>query len=167
MKKRKRNQHGFALLVVVMIVALISVIALTLLDFLQVDIAITGQNRMSAQAAFVADVGNIELVDHQSTESLLPPMDSPVVAVAPPPGSWVNRPVGGADNPPETYQGQVRFLKHVYVTESAQDIVRGLVYEFAAVGNVNNGDATSEVRSEATIERAFDPGLILPQIHAR
>jgi hypothetical protein len=166
-KFKKQNQHGFALLVVVMIVALISVIALTLLDFLQVDIAITGQNRLSSQASFVADAANIELFDHPSFEGDLPDLANPTVAVVPPAQSYVNRPNASADSAPETYQGQVRLLKHVYVTESAQDITRGLVFELATVGSVNNGDATSEVRTEFMKTVTKGKGDILPQIHAR
>jgi hypothetical protein len=170
MMKRKTNNRGFAMLVVVMIVALVSVVGLTLLNFLRIDLSIVGQNRRTTEARFLADAGNIELVDDVTTESILPdPRINPDLVVDVPPvlNSWVNRPLGEAGSAPETYGGRISLLRAVPISESTLTITRGLVFEVATIGSSNNGDATSEVRSEVIKVTSVPAGTILTPLHAR
>lgn len=167
MKSRASGRRGFAMLVVVMIVALVSVIALTLLNFLQMDLSIVGQNRRAAEARYLADAANLEIVDHISTEMFLttvvrtePELTAPVPVV---PDSWVNRPVGTETSRPEVYTAQATFLRRITVSENSLRVVRGDVYEISATGVVNDGDASSQVRSEVIRLVTVDPDSPLDQ----
>jgi hypothetical protein len=158
------------MLVVVMIVALVSVVALTLLNYLQIDLSIVGQNRRATEARFLADAGNVELADHQATEAQLPDTNTYpdlVAPINPPNDSWVNRPNGDSDAAPETYTGQISFLRQVYIAESTLTVTRGNVFELAVTGQINGGDAASEVRSEVMKLTTLPLGSQLPRMHAR
>lgn len=162
--RRASGTRGFAMLVVVMIVALVSVIALTLLNFLQMDLSIVGQNRRAAEARYLADAANMEIVDHLSTEEFLTTVvrtDPELTAEVPiVPDSWVAR-AGDETARPETYNARATFLRRITVSENTLTVVRGDVYEISATGVVNNGDASSEVRSEVIRLVTIDPNAIL------
>jgi hypothetical protein len=169
-RHRSERQRGFALLVVVMVVALISVVALTLLDVLRIDLAIVGQNRAIAQARFVADAGNIELVDNLDTEGLLPDaITAPAtltVAVPPVTGTLINRPQT-ADEAAQTYQGEIRLVRFGPATNCSLSVCRDLFFEIRTVGEIGNGDASSEVRSMSKKVTTFPRGTIITNMHGR
>ena len=136
----------------------------------KIDLSIVGQNRRATEARFLADAGNVELVDHSDTEAQLPDTNTYpdlIAPIAPPADSWVNRPAGDADAAPETYTGQISFLRQIPIAESTLTVTRGNVFEVAVVGTINNGDASSEVHSEVMKLTTLPQGSQLPRMHAR
>lgn len=178
--RKKGQERGFALIVVVMIVAAISLVAVTLLNFVNLDVVIAGQNRKTFEARAVADCAAFEVLDHADTPGLLPDFASNnlqyvasdphgifgAAGTAPAGTSYCITP-GTLDKPAQDYSADVRLLRYVPLTESSLNWSRALVYELRTIGEIDNGDATSEVRAEIWRVASYAPGTLLPRIHAR
>jgi hypothetical protein len=179
--RRRSEEEGFALIVVVMIVAAISLVAVTLLNFVNLDIILTGQNRKTVEARTIADGAVFELYDRDDLADFLPDMrDANLQTVVsdphgrfgaagtqPPGGSRFIDPTGSADRPITNFTADIRFLRFGPIVNTGLNTARGLFYEIRTVGEVNNGDSTSEVRVEVRNMQAFSAGDLLTPRHAR
>lgn len=189
----RSDARGFALIVVVLIVALLSLVAATLLNLVKLDLTVVGQNRKNLEARVVADGSLMEIIDDNRVLQAdhLPDLTNPtlrwVVAdpsdtfgggavpselpcPAPPPAPQPNpcfiRPASD-DGPARDYAADVRMIRDVPISESSITHTRGVVYEVRSIGNVNNGESTHEVRAEVWKTRTVQPGAVLPRKHAR
>jgi hypothetical protein len=188
----RRDQRGFALIIVVLLVALLSIVAVSLLDVINLDLVISGQTRRTNEARAVADGVAMELQTHvnmdndQASGGWLPsftevPDLTYVVAdpddiLAPagtvdPPDSYYKTP-GDLTRSASTFTSDVRFLRYVPITETSLNWSRALVYELRTLGQVgppgtDATDSTSEVRVEFSRVVNYQPGMLLPRFHAR
>ncbi|MCK6545823.1 hypothetical protein L6R52_08140 [Myxococcota bacterium] len=179
--RRRPEEQGFALIVVVMIVAAISLVAVTLLNFVNLDIILTGQARRTIEARTIADGAAYEIYDRDDLGDFLPDMRSNALQTvlsdprnmfgggvqAIPGGSQFIDPNGTADRPPTTFTADIRFLRYGPIVNTGLNTARGLYYEIRTIGEVNNGESTSEVRVEVRNMQAFSAGDLLTPRHAR
>lgn len=185
----KRGQRGFALLLVVLIVALLAVVAATLLDLVRIDLSLVGQMRRTAEARMLADGALFEVLDDQELSNHLPTLDEATlrrdivengvkdgVPLDDTNSAYVRFDVdtGGTTDPSDdvrqplqSYSANAQFVRFGTVPESSLGLFRALVYEVSATGDVNRGQATSEVRGEIVRTVAYNRGAVLPQRHAR
>ncbi|MEQ9501316.1 MAG: hypothetical protein RIT81_30890 [Deltaproteobacteria bacterium] len=170
MKKRRRrnpNQRGFALFIVVLVVALVAVAGGTLLDMVNVDLVIAGEHRKAAQARAVAIGGAQETM----ADTNLTPANMPI---DPANNSWVyatdqgglprRDPLGISSvmdetnstfvkNPgnvtlQESYTSNIRLLRLGPALDTSVDQATAVFYEVQSVSTIGDGAASKEVRAE-------------------
>jgi hypothetical protein len=74
--RSERNERGFALLIIVLLVALLALTGATLLDLVSVDLQIAGEHRKVVKAQMVADGALREVLGDRFTDDLLPEFDA-------------------------------------------------------------------------------------------
>lgn len=166
MMRGTSERRGFALLVVMMIVAFIGLGAAALLDLVNLDIGIAAEHRkaLEAQSASVGAV--LEAVGDDEFMMRLPPMtdvDLTVPLVRRVGGVYQLDPEGIASQRILTpnnsahieslgtdweagYEADVRFLRLMRASDSSTDLPIA-VYEVTAKATVSGGDATSQARA--------------------
>jgi hypothetical protein len=161
---RNKKQRGFALMIVMVVVALLAVAAITQLCLIVVDLNIVGHNKRSADALAVADGAVMEVIDDQRAASFLPDFTTPQLSstYTPSPGSAFVDPWAG-----QNYTAGLKLLRFVPLTESSRTWSHALIYEVDALGDSSNGEGSAEIRSQIFKTVALAPGIILPRIHAR
>lgn len=170
MKKRRHNprQRGFALFLVVLIVALVAVAGGTLLDFVEVDLIVTGVNRQT-KIAHATSVGGVleTIADETLTVPNLPidPTATPVFDYADDSVTPTRNP-GGVGGPPtamnennsaftrfvgttlqESYSSDVRMVSVGLAEDTSVNAGRAVYYEVRALSNVADGSASKETRA--------------------
>lgn len=191
MRRRKAHpkQRGFALLVVVLIVALIGVAAVALLDIVNVDLIIAGQHRQTVDAQAIALGAMYEVISDSRVDGTVLPRPDTVglkydyaQAQA---GGFVRDPGGlsatgmTAMNPAnsayvrntgtsvaEGYAADISLLRLAPQLDSAVDL-RAAVYEVTVESTVSNGAATHQVRTIVSRMVGGLGGRQLTQEHAR
>lgn len=185
---RKNPRGGFALLIVVLVVALIGVTGVALLDIVNVDLLIVGQHRRSVDATANAMGAMYEVVSDQRLDAFKPRPDTPGLSyqyagksggiyVRDPAGRFLTQPMNSGNSAfvdnvgtgiEEGYEAEISLVRLVdQVENNSINKVRMLVHETRVVANINNGDATKEVRSLQSTLITVPNGLIAPYSHAR
>jgi type II secretory pathway pseudopilin PulG len=164
MKRRPnpRDRRGFALIVIVLVVAMMSVVAATLLSSIGSELSIIGRRRETWAARQIADSGAREMLANNG--ALLPDFNTANLETTWQPSA--NSPaVDSASG--SGYTGKYRLLRFVPVSESSEGSVRALVYEIDSTGQYLANDSTSEVAGEVYRTVAVAQGIVAPRIHAR
>lgn len=162
---RRRNpaagEAGFALLIVMLLVAMLAVGALSLLDMVNLDIVMVGEERRYTRAKETAEGGFFEMVNDTQTPDLLPGLDhlSLSEAYSPPPQS-----VFIAEN--ESYEGNFELLRIVPLSESSHTLTRAVVHGLQTTAR-SGSRASADVEVEIYRVMAYRPGTIFPRRHAR
>ncbi len=170
MKKRRTpnpDARGFALFIVVLVVALLAVAGGTLLDMVNVDLLIAGEHRRSHKARTLAVGGAMETM----ADTALTPSNMPIDPLNP---TWVyasdqggvprRDPAGiasamdetnssfvrnpGNVNFQESYTSNIRLLRLGPTLDTSVDQATAVFYEVQSVSTVGNGAASKEVRAE-------------------
>ena len=187
---RRRPQtrtRGFALLVVVLLVALIAVAAVALLDIVQVDLLVVGQHRRTMDAQALAVGAMMEVVSDDNLRTQLP--DPSVLNLAyqyagKQAGGYVRDPTGRFLTTPMTplnsayvrdlgtsvergYDANVELLRVSNPTNTGLTDSQTLTYEVTVIADVNNGETTKEVRAQIARVVAVQSGTLLTTRHAR
>lgn len=191
MKKRRAphpDQRGFALFIVVLVVALLAVAGGTLLDMVNVDLLIAGEHRRSHKARTVAIGGAVEtMADTTLTPGNMPndPLN-PVWVYALDQGGVPRRDPAGLSVPmdetnstfvrspgnptlQESYTSNIRLLRLGTPKDTSIDTV-AVYYEVQSVSSIGNGAASKEVRAEIYRIAQGTGGRVLENaagIHAR
>lgn len=184
----RHSRSGFALLIVVLIVALVGVAAVALLDIVNVDLLIVGQHRRTVDAYSNAIGAMYEVTaDGRMDDTVRPTPQSPsptLVLAQKTAGVYMRDPTGAfgtqvmnntnsayVDNLGTTleegYEATINYLGYRPLPDTGQDKIIGLMYETVVVASVNNGDATKEIRAITTKPITVSNGYIPPRIHAR
>ena len=169
MKKNRTprpEQRGFALFVVVLVVALVAVTGGTLLDLVNVDLVISGEHRKTATAQTVAIGGALETIADATLTPGNMPLDptQPTWTYATDAGGLPRRdPAGITVNMDETnsafvrapgtaiqesYSSNIRLIRLGPALDTSVDKATAVIYEVQSVSNINNGAASKEVRTE-------------------
>lgn len=186
-RRPRRRQEGFALLVVVLIVALIGVTAVALLDIVNVDLSIVGQHKRTLTAQANAYGALVEVASDANLSNRLPTLTTNQLRyryadqVA---GNWVRDPDNAFGTAPmnptnsayiqnlgtsveEGYQADVRLLRVGNPQDTGLTTAQTITYEITVVSSVNNGAATKEVRALMTQTVSNQNGTIQTETHAR
>src|SRR5687768_7166537 len=75
-RQPKRSRAGFAILVVMMVVALMSVAGIALLDFVSLDLLLVGESRVRAEATLAAEGASLEVLEDAEARNFLPDLTS-------------------------------------------------------------------------------------------
>lgn len=188
-RRPRKSRSGFALLIVVLVVALVGVAAVALLDIVNVDLLIVGQHRRTADAVALAygamnEVNSDQRVD--GTVRPLPNSPSPTYVYARKNGlgNYQRDPNGVVATTPMTdtnsayvknlgtsleqgYEATINLLRYQPVNGTGLNRVYAATHETVVVGSINNGEATREVRAITTQPFSRSNGYIPPRIHAR
>lgn len=187
-RRRPQSQaRGFALLVVVLLVALIAVAAVALLDIVQVDLLVVGQHRRTMDAQAVAVGAMMEVISDDTLRTQLP--DPSVLSLAyqyagkqganyvrDPTGRFVTIPMTAANSAfvraagtsvEQGYDANVELLRVSNPTNTGLTDSQTLTYEVTVVSSINNGEATKEVRAQISRVVGVQSGTLLTTRHAR
>lgn len=188
-RRNPRNQRaGFALLIVVLVVALVGVSAVALLDLVNVDLLIVGQHRQTVDA-FATAYGAMNEVNADSridgTIRPLPNSPSPTYVYAQKvAGTYTRDPAGIVVSQPMTpnnsayvkdlgtgleqgYEADISLLRFVPVNDTGLNRVYMAAHETRVIATVANGALTKEVRAVTLQPFTRSNGYIPPRIHAR
>lgn len=191
MIRKNKEKRGFALLTVMMIVALIALGAAALLDLVEIDLGVAAEHRKTLAAQSNAVGAVIETIGDDNFTAALPPLDDPdltTTLVMRDTGSYqryptdTNNPAGfptattitygdspfvgnvGGDSE-DGYESEARFLRLVPPTDSSVDLPMA-IYEVEVLASVSGGDASS--RATALVKRHVNRGVNLrSQRHGR
>ncbi len=185
--KAQSKPRGFALLVVVLIVALIGVAAVALLDIVNVDLLIVGQHRQSVDAQALALGAMYEVIsDSRVDGTVLPRLDTPTLRYVysrAQGGGFVRDPAGligvtvmdatnsayvkdSGTGVAQGYTADIDLLRLVTVQDSGVTI-RTAVWEVTVESSVSNGQATQQVRALVGRVTSGQGGLVTVGRHAR
>jgi hypothetical protein len=162
-----KNERGFALIVVVLIVALLAVAAATLLDLVNVDLDLVGQQRRLIGARQISDGAMLEQLNSEQFGTHFPDftnVENPLPTPSDANSLFVNY-VGTSVE--ETYQGKIRLLRFAPVAETSLNMLHAVTYEVSTVSDINNGQASNEARTEIIKIVPYPKGVMLPRHHAR
>ena len=188
-RKHRQDEGGFALLVVVLLVALVGVSGVALLDMVQVDLNIVGQQRKTTRAQTVAVGGMLELLSDTQ-------VGNAANLAQPQPGQTMIRYVGTnagtlmrfPDGPPtpealtpsnsavaanlgtrleDSYEADISYLRAVPLEDTSLQRVVAIVYEARVASRVYDGEASSEIRSEFFRPVTLSQGYQIPNISQR
>lgn len=157
----QRDEAGFALLMVMLLVAMLAVGALSLLDMVNLDIIMVGEERRFSRAKEAAEGGFFEMVNDTETPDLLPTLNHATLRE-----SYTTSPqsVFIAEN--ESYEGNFELLRIVPMAESSHTLTRAVVHGMHARGR-SGSRASADVDVEIYRVMAYRPGTIFPRRHAR
>ncbi len=178
MRRIKEQQRGFALLTVVLMVALMTMVLLIVGDVVSVDFSLLGEHRKNIRAENNAEAAMREVLGNRDAQDNLPDFsdanlrfdfvscagatctsNSGVPAILDENNSSIV-------NDDDTYRADARFIRRGPQMDTSLG-AEILVYEVSAVATVAGGDASSQVRSEVFVYSEREPGRIIPTIHAR
>lgn len=186
MKRAARRARGFALLVVMLLVALVGLGAAALLDIVNVDIVIAAEHRKAVEADSAAVGAVLETISDPNFAGMLPdPQEGELItrvverqggayvvdptgevstrALAPEDSAFIDR--QGTENE-DGYESDVSLLRIIPRQNSSHKFAVA-VYEVRARASVSGGDASSEARSLIYLPVAVRSDQVTRQRHAR
>lgn len=184
--RKPSRRRGFALLVVMLLVALIGIGAAALLDLVNIDLGIAAEYRKSIEAESASVGAVLETIGETNFERRLPQLDSPNLRtrlVTRQAGAYIldpddvvgSRTISAADSPhidrvgtyaEDGYESDVRLLK--IVAKEDTSLTRPVaVYEVRAKASIAGGDASREARSLVYVPTGIQASRVTRQRHAR
>lgn len=161
MRRRDGGQAGFALLMVMLLVAMLAVGALSLLDMVNLDIIMVGEERRYSRAKEAAEGGFSEMVNDTETPDLLPTLNHSTLREdykAPAASVFIQE--------FERYEGNFELLRIVPMAESSHTLTRAVVHGLHTTGR-SGSRASADLDVEIYRVMAYRPGTIFPRRHAR
>ena len=160
----KDQQRGFTMIVVIMIVAILAVMGVALLNLLNLDNNLVGQSRRGLHARDIAMGGTVEVINMSNLTDLLPQNTDTNLSVL----IQANQNSAfSVANDADDYQSRVSLMRVAPLTESSQGLSRAVVYEIVTRSRYENGEATSEVRTEIYRPASWEGQSIQPRRHYR
>jgi hypothetical protein len=169
MKRRGSQQRGFALIIVVLILAVLGFAGTIVLNTITIEQRMMGMARLSLDARTVADGALSEVVNDRDLEASLPDYASSNMTSAtysPSPSSPF---VGGMtiDQPERDYDVTIQLVRTVPIFESSIQTIRAFVYDINVTSTINANQAADEATAQAFKLFAMQSGTVLPNMHAR
>lgn len=159
---RRSQRRGFAMFTVVMMVAVVSIVGVTLMDLVSIDVLIAGNERRSAEAREVAEGAMMELINDEMTPGMLPMLDGPNLQVTLQSSSGSQ-----FTGTFRTFNATAELLRIAPISESSHTFSRAIVHEISVQSEVGRGEAGFEVSAEIYRTASFRPGMVLPRRHSR
>jgi len=161
---KKKQRRGFALFVVVLLTAMLSVVAMSVLDLVRIDLLLAGHERTNDEAREVAEGALMEVINDEETPTLLPMLDDSDLAESYTPSTlspFVR------DSGARSYEASARLLRIVPMSESSHSFSRAIVHELESDADAGYGNASFRASTEVFRTVSFRPGIVLPRRHAR
>lgn len=184
---RTGSQRGFALLIVMMLVALVGLGAAALLDLVNVDIGIAAVQRKSVEAESASVGAVLETIGDANFARMLPQLDDAdlrtalverqsdgtyvidpdgVVAtrvISPAESAFIEAPGGYSE---DGYESDVRLVR-IIPRQNSSHTFAVAVYEVRARASISGGEASREARSLVYLPVAVRADRVSRQRHAR
>ncbi len=187
--QKRARRGGFALIIVILLVALVAIGAASLLDLVNIDLRIVGEQSKIAKADDAANGALSEVMGHQDFKMFLPLYDAPnleydyvgkvgtnfvwdpnnvngVQANIAPASSEVVAHLGDATYA-QGYEATARLLRRSRALDTRLDSTFALIYEIEVRSEVGGGTASREIRAQAYQFMTVPIGTKIPQRHAR
>jgi Tfp pilus assembly protein PilX len=152
MKTHSESQRGFALLIVVLLVAFLSVTAATMLDVVSVDQILVGRGASQQRAKALAESGLYEVVSSGNLGTELATLDNntPTLKLDEPgqPGAILNSSV--VDTLGGEYDATITFVRIKAVSDFSQKLFRAAVFDVDVEADAGQGTLS---RNRLQIER--------------
>lgn len=163
---KRSNQRGFALVTVVMLVSLATVSAMVLLDVIETDIDIRGNERRAREARLAAEGGLMELMNDQDILGIMPTPDDPSSSTTYTPATDSHFADEESRYGELSYQAEIRLVRIAPMLESSHNTVRAVIYDVTVEATV---DGRTGAGAEAEVFKAASSrvGVIQPRIHGR
>ena len=161
---KNNTERGFALIIVIMLIAVLAMGGVALLTLISLDRSLVGQTRRSLEARSLSEGGTMEVINNADFATLVPKMDSNPMSTLfrPPAGSQFTDPQSGDD-----YQARIGLMRIVPLAESSQGLSHAVVYEVVTKARYGNGEASSELRTEIYRPVNWEGQSIMPRKHYR
>lgn len=157
------RRRGFAMVVVILVLALGAVVAAAVLDMVDLQHQVTRLMRLSHEARDLTEAGLMEVVGDEQLATYLPSITGENPTVNYYPSSYSPFKLGSNGG----YQASISYIKNVPVRESSFGIVRGLIFEVSATGESDTNQANAAVTAEIYRLVGYPTGVVLPRNHAR
>lgn len=195
MRTRKKQERGFALIIIVLLVALLALTGATLLDLVTVDITIAGEHRKVVRAQMVADGAVREVMGDEQTMNRRPDYSACATGGGPCPNFryiWAGEQAGQVWKDPdnlynrqpldettsvlakwsgspseEHYTATVDMLRTGPLGDSEFGTFWAYVYEITADAQVSGGDVNRVAYGVSFAVQTLPEGLLLPRQHRR
>jgi len=164
MRRVRRDRAGFGMFVVVMLMAVVSVVGLSLMDVIRVDLLIVGNEAEQGRAREMAEGALMEIITDEDLPDRLPGLADPNLSA--PYSPTTNSQFSEARAYSEV-EATARLLRIVPLMESSHTYSRAVVHEVSVNGEVAGGAATHDVSATIYQTITFRPGIVLPRRHAR
>ncbi|MEM1022300.1 MAG: hypothetical protein AAGD10_20185 [Myxococcota bacterium] len=123
----RKEQRGFALLIIVLLIGILSVTAASMLDVVSTDQFIIGQQNRKARAESVAETAIVEIASSSDLGEELVKATPTLNLPAPgQPGSLLLKSASDGDG---KYDATITFLRERGVRETTQNILRAAIYD--------------------------------------
>jgi hypothetical protein len=134
---------------------------LSLLDMVNLDIIMVGEERRFTRAKEAAVGGLFEMMNDVETPDNLPNLNHSTLRE-----DYVAPAASAFNVQPERYEGRFELLRIVPLSESSHTLTRAVVHGLHTTGR-SGTRASSDIDVEIYRVMAYRPGTILPRKHAR
>lgn len=165
-RRRTHPNAGFALLTVVMLVAVFTISALVVVELINSDIKSVGVQHRAEEARATAEGGLMEVLNDHNTMESLPTLSSPNLKAT----YTVDADSNFAGSSPFRGTGQYtadfQLVRVAPLLESSHNVVRAVVYEVNVESQMDSG-SSARVQAEVYRVVASKAGVVQPRMHAR
>jgi type II secretory pathway pseudopilin PulG len=159
-----KNQRGFSLLTVMLLVAMVTISSLVVIELVMGDHDIQGMERRTREAREAAEGGTMELINEELIADVLPDLsEDDLTSVAKPTSDNVFSSIR-ADGSRLEYEGTVALIRISPLLESSHSRVRAVVYELEVTGESSNHTVVTQTQIYKMA--AASPGLVQAPRHA-
>jgi hypothetical protein len=161
------HRRGFALLTVLLLVAIFTVSALVALEIVRGNLDDVGTVHRRQEAKDAAEGGLMEALNDRATMSVLPTFTTPNLtsSYTVSSGSRFSGPAS-ASRAAGTYNASFALVRMAPLLESSHTVVRAVIYQVDVEAKLDNG-AASAVEAEVYRVVSAKSGAVQPRIHAR
>ncbi|MBI2376759.1 MAG: hypothetical protein HYV07_22365 [Deltaproteobacteria bacterium] len=134
-----KRDRGFALIVVVLLIVVMSVMGISLLQLIQLDLALVGNSRQNFRVREISDGVTDEMLGSGQLQDNLPTSDTSGTATPGP--VWTGYSAAGSEfispaNGGGSFRATARYLRPKDVTDTDQGLAAKLVLEIDALGSL-------------------------------
>lgn len=156
----RKTRRGFAMLVVIIIVALLALMGAAILNVVAEDLEMLGQSRRGFEARTLAEGGVSEMMNDSNVSNLYPDFSTPMLRSSFDPNTEVAGSMFNVAAQGRQYQGEIRLLRMGPAVESDIEQTRTVTYEFYALGDYSQAAQTefsAEVFNVIGYPRGWSP----------
>jgi type II secretory pathway pseudopilin PulG len=160
--RARKERRGFALLIIVLLIGILSVTAASMLDVVSTDQFIIGQQNRQARAESVAETAIVEIASSSDLGRELVKA-TPTLAL-PNPGSAGSLLVKSASDGDGKYDATITFLRERGVHETTQNILKAAIYDVDVTARTSGAEAEAMRRIQIGKPFKVASGRIRPDV---
>jgi len=158
----RKERRGFALLIVVLLIGILSVTAASMLDVVSTDQFIIGQQNRKARAESVAETAIVEIVSSSDLGDEL--VKATPKLVMPDPGLAGSLLLKSASDGEGKYDATITYLRERGVRETTQNVLRAAIYDVDVTARTPGAEAEAMRRIQIGKPFKVSSGRIRPEV---